>query len=108
MPSGRRVGRRGAAVMQAAVAVRERIMRLAGEQLEASPHDLAIEGDNVLVLGSPGARISLRARFGSTSWLEEEAVFDSEDMSLPYGLHLAALGSISTQAESTSIAPRSL
>ena len=80
----------GAAVMQAAVAVRERIIRLAGEHLEASPHDLAIEGDSVVSLGS-GQRISLRTLLGTSSWLEEEAVFDCEDMSFPYGLHLAAL-----------------
>jgi CO/xanthine dehydrogenase Mo-binding subunit len=81
----------GAAVMQAAVALRHRILARAAEELEASVRDLAIEGDSVVVRGSPGASVPLRALLGSNGWLDEEAVFDSESMSFPYGLHLAAL-----------------
>jgi CO/xanthine dehydrogenase Mo-binding subunit len=80
----------GAAVMQAAGVLRERILREAADQLEASPRDLAIDGDSVIVLGSPQASVSLRALVGD-SWLEEEAVFDAEHMSFPYGVHLVAL-----------------
>ncbi|MDQ6817467.1 MAG: xanthine dehydrogenase family protein molybdopterin-binding subunit [Actinomycetota bacterium] len=81
----------GAAVMQAAAALRERLFRLASEQLEAATDDLAIVGGAVVVRGSPGARVPLQALLANGSWLEEEAVFDSEHMSFPYGLHLVAL-----------------
>jgi CO/xanthine dehydrogenase Mo-binding subunit len=81
----------GAAVLQAASAVRERLLRAAAEELEASAGDLEIEGDSVVVRGSPSARVSLRTLLGQHPWLEEEAVFESEHMSFPYGLHLVAL-----------------
>jgi CO/xanthine dehydrogenase Mo-binding subunit len=77
--------------MQAAAALRERLIRLASEQLEAATDDLAIAGDAVVVRGSPGARVGLQTLLASSAWLEEEAVFDSEHMSFPYGLHLVAL-----------------
>jgi carbon-monoxide dehydrogenase large subunit len=91
----------GAAVMRAAEAVRARVLEQAADLLEASAGDLAIEGDRVVVRGSPGAATTLRevleaAAGGSdgrtaTALLEEEARFDSEDMSFPYGLHCAAV-----------------
>jgi carbon-monoxide dehydrogenase large subunit len=81
----------GAAVMQAATALRERVLRTAAEQLEASPRDLAIEEGAVMVLGSPQARVTLRALMGGGDWIEEEGVFDAEHMSFPYGLHLVAV-----------------
>jgi len=81
----------GAAVHEASGALRERILRRASEELEASPVDLVIDGDAVMVRGSPSARVPLRTLLGERSWLEEENVFDSEDMSFPYGLHLVAL-----------------
>jgi CO/xanthine dehydrogenase Mo-binding subunit len=82
----------GAAVMQAAQAVRTRIMRQAAEELEAAERDLLIDGDSVVVAGSPGARVPLAKLVeGPGEWLEEEAVFESEDMSFPYGLHLVAV-----------------
>jgi CO/xanthine dehydrogenase Mo-binding subunit len=44
------------------------------------------------VAGSPSARVPLvRLVGGSGAWLEEESVFDSEQMSFPYGLHLVAV-----------------
>jgi CO/xanthine dehydrogenase Mo-binding subunit len=82
----------GAAVMRAAQALRERIMRQAAEELEASERDLVIDGDSVAVAGSPGARVPLAQLLeGPGGWLEEESVFESEDMSFPYGLHLVAV-----------------
>ncbi len=82
----------GAAVMQAADAVRDRIMELAAEELEANAQDLAFEGDSVAVVGSPAARVSLAKLLGGAeSLVEEESVFDCEDMSFPYGLHLVGL-----------------
>ncbi len=82
----------GAAVMQAAQALRERIMRQAAEQLEAAERDLRLDGDCVIVAGSPAARVPLaRLVGGPRGWLEEEAVFESEHMSFPYGLHLVAV-----------------
>ncbi len=81
----------GAAVMQAAGALRNRILDLASKRLEASARDLALEGDAVVVAGSPGARVPLKTLLAGHSWLEEEVVFDAEQMSFPYGLHLAAL-----------------
>src|SRR5438270_2422078 len=80
----------GAAVMQAAAALRERLLTRAAEELEASVGDLAIEGDSVVVRGSSRSRVPLSRLLGSDG-LEEEAVFETESMSFPYGLHLAAL-----------------
>ena len=77
--------------MQAASALRERLLARAAEELEAAPGDLELDGDAVIVRGSPGARLPLRSLTGADAWLEEESVFDSEDMSFPYGLHLVAL-----------------
>jgi CO/xanthine dehydrogenase Mo-binding subunit len=82
----------GTAVMQAAEAVRERLLTLASERLEAAPRDLVLNGDTVYVLGSPGVRIALADLLPSDEpWFEEAARFDCEDMSFPYGLHCAAL-----------------
>jgi CO/xanthine dehydrogenase Mo-binding subunit len=82
----------GAAVMQAAQALRERIMRQAAEELEAAQRDLRLDGDSVVVAGSPAARVPLAKLVGGPgNWLEEEAVFESEHMSFPYGLHLVAV-----------------
>lgn len=82
----------GAAVMQAAHALRERILRHAAEELEAAERDLRLDGDSVVVAGSPAARVPLAKLVGGPGeWLEEESVFESEDMSFPYGLHLVAV-----------------
>jgi carbon-monoxide dehydrogenase large subunit len=90
----------GAAVMRAAEAVRQRVLEQAADLLEASPTDLEIEGDRVIVRGSRSAATTLRdvlhAAGGSNgraanALLEEEARFNCEDMSFPYGLHCAAV-----------------
>ena len=89
----------GAAVMRASEALRQRLIGLAADDLEASPDDLVLEGDRVVVRGSPGAGISLAEL--ARAWrddgnrtepsLEEEARFDSERMSFPYGLQCVAV-----------------
>jgi CO/xanthine dehydrogenase Mo-binding subunit len=76
--------------MRAAEAVRERLMGLAAEKLEAAPEDLVLDRGAVHVAGSSGIRITL-GELVEGDWLEEEARFDCEDMSFPYGLHCAAL-----------------
>jgi CO/xanthine dehydrogenase Mo-binding subunit len=92
----------GAAVMKAATALRERLLEMAAQQLEASPEDLEIAGDRVIVRGSPNSCVTLvelveamrplaaLAR-GQQPGLSEEAYFESEDMSFPYGFHCAAV-----------------
>jgi CO/xanthine dehydrogenase Mo-binding subunit len=92
----------GAAVMKAATALRERLLEMAGQELEASPRDLEIVGDRVIVRGSPNSSITLAALVdamrplhalarGQEPGLSEEAYFESEHMSFPYGLHCAAV-----------------
>lgn len=92
----------GTAVSRAATALRSRILDAAAEHLEASPGDLELAGDRVVVRGTPGAAVTLAelaegaraihalAR-GAEPGLSCEAYFTSEDMSFPYGLHCVAL-----------------
>jgi aerobic carbon-monoxide dehydrogenase large subunit len=92
----------GSAIARAAEALRARLLELAAERLEASPGDLTIEGDRVIVRGSPAVGVPLGELAASTHagaalsrgedpGLEEEAYFDSPDMAFPYGLHCVAL-----------------
>ena len=92
----------GAAVMKAATVLRERVLNMAAQRLEASPDDLILSGDCVRVRGSEHAAVALSelaeaARphsalaHGELPGLSEEAYFDAEDMSFPYGLHLVAV-----------------
>ncbi len=92
----------GTSVMIAAKTLRERLLSIASEELEMAAEDLVIEAGRVLVRGAPGKsielsevkRLSLEARSaedGSTPALREEARFESEDMSYPYGLHCVAV-----------------
>jgi carbon-monoxide dehydrogenase large subunit/6-hydroxypseudooxynicotine dehydrogenase subunit gamma len=92
----------GAAVMEAAASLRESVLELGAELLEASPDDVTIDDRKVVVRGSPDAGISLRElaeaarplpalRRGGAPGLSEESYFHSEDMSFPYGLHIAAV-----------------
>ena len=92
----------GAAVMKASVALRARLLELAADALEIGPDDLTLEGDRIRAKDSPGHAISLRELVewarpelalgrGIDPRLDEEAYFYSEDMSFPYGLHVAAL-----------------
>jgi carbon-monoxide dehydrogenase large subunit len=92
----------GAAVAQAAGTLRERILALAGEELEVDPADLMVTADGVQARGTPSKAIALDqlvqaaaparalAR-GAEPGLSEEAYFRTEQMSFPYGLHCAAV-----------------
>jgi carbon-monoxide dehydrogenase large subunit/6-hydroxypseudooxynicotine dehydrogenase subunit gamma len=92
----------GSAIALAADVLRVRLLDLASERLEASPADLTIEGDRVIVKGSPAHGVPLAElaaaaapgdalRRGDEPRLDEEAYFDSPNMSFPYGLHCVAL-----------------
>ncbi len=50
----------GAAVLAAAQDARTQILSIAAEMLEASTNDLDIEGDKVIVRGSPGKEVALK------------------------------------------------
>src|SRR5262249_59581121 len=50
----------GTAVMQASIALHERLLRLAADQLEIAPDDLVVEGDRVHAKGAPTRAITLR------------------------------------------------
>jgi aerobic carbon-monoxide dehydrogenase large subunit len=92
----------GAAVAQAAGALRERILALAGEELEVDPGDLVVTAHGVQVRGTPShgmgfgdllaAAAPARALArGAEPGLSDEAYFRTEEMSFPYGLHCAAV-----------------
>jgi aerobic carbon-monoxide dehydrogenase large subunit len=92
----------GTAVMKASVALRARLLNLAADALEIDPDDLELEGNRVFVKGSPDRAITLGELVesarperalprGLDPRLDEEAYFYCEDMSFPYGLHLAAV-----------------
>jgi aerobic carbon-monoxide dehydrogenase large subunit len=92
----------GSAVMRAAVALRERVLDLAADRLEARKEDLEVAGSSVGVRGAPGSRLSFAELAamseplsalprGERPGLEEEAFFHAGDMSFPYGLHVAAV-----------------
>jgi CO/xanthine dehydrogenase Mo-binding subunit len=92
----------GTAVSRAAADLRRRIIHAAAEHLEASPRDLELVGDRVVVRGTPSAAVTLAelaegaraihalAR-GTEPGLSCEAYFTAEDMSFPYGLHCVAV-----------------
>jgi carbon-monoxide dehydrogenase large subunit len=83
----------GAAVARAATALRARILDLAARELEISPDDLVVRGDGVAVKGSPSRRLSFAELFerGEQPGLADEAIFRTDQMSFPYGLHCAAV-----------------
>ena len=92
----------GSAVLIGGARLRERILERAGDVLEIGAADLDILGDRVVARGAPERSISLaelveRSRpasalaAGAQPWLSEEAFFHSEDMTFPYGVHLAAV-----------------
>jgi CO/xanthine dehydrogenase Mo-binding subunit len=79
----------GSAVMRASTALRERVLELAADKLEASPEDLEIAGAAVRVRGAPESSVALADLAGDH--LAEEAECVCEDMSFPYGVHVAAV-----------------
>lgn len=67
-------------------------MKAAAEALEAAPTDLRFDGDEIVVAGSPHARIPLASLLGENAApVEEDSTFECEDMSFPYGLHLVGV-----------------
>jgi aerobic carbon-monoxide dehydrogenase large subunit len=92
----------GSAVLVGATRLRERLLELASSELEIAPADLDVEGGSVVARGFPSREVSLvrlfeRARAGNAlrageqPGLTEEAYFTAEDMTFPYGLHVAAV-----------------
>ncbi|HET8755315.1 MAG TPA: xanthine dehydrogenase family protein molybdopterin-binding subunit, partial [Solirubrobacteraceae bacterium] len=79
----------GAAVMEASTVLRERLLALAADELEASAGDLVIEAGRITVRGSPHAGIAVAELVGEP--LEETARSDVEHMSFPYGVHCVAV-----------------
>ena len=92
----------GAAVAQAAGALRRRLLKLAARELEAAPDDLELTRDGVQVRGDAAtARSYLDLRRSATParalargdvpGLSEESWFRTDEMSFPYGVHCAAV-----------------
>lgn len=85
----------GAAVAAAARRLRERLLELAAPQLDADREDLELTPAGVAAAapdGEPGRRVSFsRLRGLAGGELSEEAIFRTDAMSFPYGLHCAAV-----------------
>ena len=81
----------GAAVAQAAAALRLRVLGAAAAELEAAVDDLEIVGASVRVRGVPARGVALAELARAGLSLSEENVFRAEEMSYPYGLHCAAV-----------------
>lgn len=84
----------GAAVHQAATALRERILDLAATELEAAREDIVLSAAGVAVRGAPAHGLTLAElveRAPDPGGLSDEATFRSEQMSFPYGVHCAAV-----------------
>jgi aerobic carbon-monoxide dehydrogenase large subunit len=82
----------GAAVMRASQHVRQRLLELAGEELEAAPEDIVIDQDRVFVRGTPSRATSLRGLLephGGVIKVEDRFVCDL--LGFPYGIHFAAV-----------------
>lgn len=82
----------GAAVAEAATALRERLLGLAGEELGLDPAelDLAPSGAVAFEGGVEGVSFA-RLRELAGGELSEEATFRTDAMSFPYGVHLCAV-----------------
>jgi aerobic carbon-monoxide dehydrogenase large subunit len=92
----------GSAVLQAARALRARILASAGELLEAAERDLEIIEGRVVPRGSPAQGISLAELVeasrpvsalpaGGDPGMSEESYFYTDAMSFPYGVHSVAV-----------------
>ena len=84
----------GAAVHEAATALRERILDLGAAELEAAREDIVLSAAGVAVRGAPSHGLTLAElaeRCSAPGGLADEATFRSEQMSFPYGVHCAAV-----------------
>jgi aerobic carbon-monoxide dehydrogenase large subunit len=79
----------GSAVLESSARLRTRLLELAAERLEIAPADLVLDGDRVGAAGAPAVSVPLAELVADG--LAEEAVFTSEDMTFPYGVHAAAV-----------------
>jgi aerobic carbon-monoxide dehydrogenase large subunit len=88
----------GAAIIRATGRLKDKILRIAAQLLEAAPEDLLIEDGHIAVRGAPGRSVSTRdvgdAAYrrllnrlpeGETPTLEEVDVFDPPNMATSYG-----------------------
>jgi carbon-monoxide dehydrogenase large subunit len=93
----------GAAVMKAASAAREKVLRIAGHMLEASPEDLEAEDGRIFVRGTPSAQVTMadigRAAYiraielpeGEDPGIETVEAFDPPQFAWPYGANVAVV-----------------
>jgi aerobic carbon-monoxide dehydrogenase large subunit len=82
----------GAAVMRASEQVRERVLDLAAEELEAAPADLTLTPAGVSVIGAPARSVPLKTLLRASGGLiMEEHRFVCDLLGFPYGIHFAAV-----------------
>ncbi len=82
----------GAAVMQAAEAVRRRLLELASDELEAAPDDLVLDAAGVHVRGTPSRSVTVARLVGREGGvIKAEDRFVCELLGFPYGIHFAAV-----------------
>lgn len=92
----------GSAVLQASRALREKIVRLAAHSLEASPADIELADERCYVRGAPARGLTLaqlaREAYrgqnlppGDEPGLESRFIFEPENWTFPYGVHVAAV-----------------
>lgn len=82
----------GAAVMTAAREVRERVLKLAADDLEAAPEDLLMIAEGVAVRGSQSKRVLWERLVELNDGpFVEEGRFSCEYLGYPYGIHVAAI-----------------
>jgi aerobic carbon-monoxide dehydrogenase large subunit len=85
----------GSAVAAAAAAVRERVLEVAGDLLEAAPADLRVEGARVVTAGAPERGLGLgevaRAAAGGGSALVATEYFEPPTVTWANGAHAAVV-----------------
>jgi CO/xanthine dehydrogenase Mo-binding subunit len=81
----------GTAVLQSSETLRKRLLDLASERLEIAAADLVVRGDRVVARGAGSRFVLLSELSARAAPLEEEAIFRSEDMTFPYGVHCTAV-----------------
>ncbi len=92
----------GAAAHRAACRLRAKLLTLASHNLEVAPEDVELSDGAARVIGAPERALSfadLAGRAlpgqplpaGVTPFLAESASFETEQMTYPYGVHLAAV-----------------